>query len=120
MKTAPTQPIVLTVNDDQRVLELLNVLLEHEGYKVVSAESALRALALLETVEPDVVISDVVMPEIDGLEFCRRLKQDARTAYLPVMLVSALRKTEGDSLHGLVAGADDYLEIPFRRQELLV
>jgi PAS domain S-box-containing protein len=120
MKTAPTSPLILTVNDDQRVLELLNVLLEHEGYRVISAESAARALELISTIEPDIVISDVVMPEMDGLEFCRRLKQDARTAYLPVMLVSALRKTEGDSLHGLVAGADDYLEIPFRRQELLV
>jgi PAS domain S-box-containing protein len=120
MNTAPTQPIILTVNDDQRVLELLNVLLEHEGYRVISAESAARALEMVKTLEPDIVISDVVMPEVDGLELCRRLKQDARTAYLPVMLVSALRKTEGDSLHGLVAGADDYLEIPFRRQELLV
>ncbi|MBD0325043.1 MAG: PAS domain S-box protein, partial [Pyrinomonadaceae bacterium] len=120
MNTAPIQPVILTVNDDQRVLELLNVLLEHEGYRVVSAESAARALEMVKTIEPDIVISDVVMPEMDGLELCRRLKQDARTAYLPVMLVSALRKTEGDSLHGLVAGADDYLEIPFRRQELLV
>ncbi len=120
MKAAPTHPIVLTVNDDQRVLELLNVLLEHEGYRVISAPSAARALELVFNIEPDIVISDVVMPEMDGLQFCRRLKQDPRTAYLPVMLVSALRKTEGDSLHGLVAGADDYLEIPFRRQELLV
>ncbi|HEX8492393.1 MAG TPA: PAS domain S-box protein [Pyrinomonadaceae bacterium] len=120
MKAAPTHPIVLTVNDDQRVLELLNVLLEHEGYRIISAASAARALEMVETIEPDIVISDVVMPEMDGLEFCRRLKQNPRTAYLPVMLVSALRKTEGDSLHGLVAGADDYLEIPFRRQELLV
>jgi PAS domain S-box-containing protein len=120
MKTAPSHPLVLTVNDDRRVLELLNVLLEHEGYRVISAESAARALELVLTIEPEIIISDVVMPEMDGLEFCRRLKQDPRTAYVPVMLVSALRKTEGDSLHGLVAGADDYLEIPFRRQELLV
>lgn len=120
MKTAPIRPIVLTVNDDQRVLELLKVLLEREGYRVFSAESAARALELILNLEPDIVISDVVMPEMDGLEFCRRLKREQRTAYLPVMLVSALRKTGGDSLHGLVAGADDYLEIPFRRQELLV
>lgn len=120
MKPAPTHPLVLIVNDDPRVLELLNVLLEHEGYRVVSAESAARALEIVHKIEPDIVISDVVMPEMDGMELCRRLKQDARTAYLPVMLVSALRKSEKDSVHGLVAGADDYLEIPFRRQELLV
>lgn len=120
MKSAPTHPLVLIVNDDPRVLELLNVLLEHEGYRVVSAESAARALEIVHKIEPDIVISDVVMPEMDGMELCRRLKQDARTAYLPVMLVSALRKSEKDSVHGLVAGADDYLEIPFRRQELLV
>lgn len=120
MNTAPTSPTVLTVNDEPSVLELLTVFLEREGYKVVAVESGSRALELAATIEPDIIISDVVMPLMDGFELCQRLKQDPRTAFVPVLLMSAVRTGEADSLKGLVAGADDYLEIPFRRQELLV
>src|ERR1044072_2042542 len=116
----PYSPTILVVNDTVEVLELLTLLLSHEGYRVVSAADGRRALELARQSEPDIVISDVVMPEMDGLEFCRRLKEDARTRDVPVLLVSAVRTGEEDSLTGLVAGADDYLEIPFRRQELLV
>src|SRR5207253_7096946 len=107
-------PTVLVVNDTAEVLELLTLLLTHEGYRVVSANNGRNALEMAVSSEPDIIISDVVMPEMDGLEFCRRLKLDARTRDVPVLLVSALRTGEEDSLTGLVAGADDYLEIPFR------
>ncbi|HEV2912090.1 MAG TPA: PAS domain S-box protein [Pyrinomonadaceae bacterium] len=120
MNTALKRPVVLTVNDEPNVLELLTVFLEREDYKVITAESGSRALELALIVEPDIIISDVVMPLMDGFELCQRLKRDARTASVPVLLMSALRTEEKDSLDGLVAGADDYLQIPFRRQELLV
>src|SRR5215210_1484210 len=120
MNTAPTNPTVLVVNDEPNVLELLTVLLEREGYRVSAAESGTRALELAFDIEPDIIISDVVMPLMDGFELCQRLKEDARTAFVPVLLMSAVRTGAADSLNGLVAGADDYLEIPFRRQELLV
>jgi PAS domain S-box-containing protein len=114
------RPTVLTVNDDPRVLELLTVLLERDGYKVVTAENGPRALELALALEPDIVISDIVMPEMDGFELCRRLKQDPRTAFVPVLLASALRTGKRNNLIALTAGADDFLEMPFRRQELLV
>lgn len=120
MKPDQTRPVVLAVNDEPKVLELLTVLLEHDGYRVVTASSGRRALELARSLEPDVVVSDVVMPEMDGLEFCRRLKQDPRTADVPVLLASAVRTGKRNSLTALTAGADDYLEMPFRRQELLV
>src|SRR5918912_1842880 len=120
MKSDQMSPIVLAVNDEPKVLELLTVLLEHEGYKVLTAGNGQRALELAVTMEPDIVVSDVVMPEMDGLEFCRRLKQDPRTSTVPVLLASAVRTGKRNSLHALTAGADDYLEMPFRRQELLV
>jgi PAS domain S-box-containing protein len=120
MKPDQTCPVVLAVNDEPKVLELLTVLLEHDGYKVVTASSGQRALELAFSIDPDVVVSDVVMPEMDGLEFCRRLKQDPRTAGVPVLLASAVRIGRRSSLSALTAGADDYLEMPFRRQELLV
>ncbi|MBD0371587.1 MAG: PAS domain S-box protein [Pyrinomonadaceae bacterium] len=116
----PHSPTILVVNDTVEVLELLTLLLSHEGYRVVSATDGPSALLLAQQSEPDIIISDVVMPDMDGLEFCRRLKEDARTRDVPVLLVSAVRTGEEDSLTGLVAGADDYLGIPFRRQELLV
>jgi PAS domain S-box-containing protein len=120
MKPDQIRPLVLVVNDEPQVLELLTVLLEHEGYRVVTASDGLRALELARSLEPDIVVSDVVMPEMDGLEFCRRLKQDPRTADVPVLLASAVRTGKRNSLSALTAGADDYLEMPFRRQELLV
>ncbi|HEX8846317.1 MAG TPA: PAS domain S-box protein [Pyrinomonadaceae bacterium] len=120
IKTEQTRPTVLAVNDEPKVLELLTVILEREGYKVVTADSGRRALELARTLEPDIVISDVVMPEMDGLEFCRRLKQDPQTAHVPVLLASAVQIGKRSSLNALTAGADDYLELPFRRQELLV
>jgi PAS domain S-box-containing protein len=120
MKTEQMRPTVLAVNDEPKVLELLTVILEKEGYKVVCTDNGLRALELATSLDPDIVISDVVMPEMDGLDLCRRLKQDSRTAFVPVLLASAVRTGKRSSLNALTAGADDFLEMPFRRQELLV
>src|SRR2546430_2808242 len=79
-----------------------------------------RALEIASAVRLDIVISDVVMPGMNGMELCRRLKRDSRTAPIPVLLISAIRKEDAALLEGFAAGADDYLEIPFRHEELLV
>lgn len=111
---------VLVVNDDQRVLDVLVELLEREGYKVVSASDGIGAVDLAQSSEPNIIISDVVMPVVSGIELCRRLKRDARTANVPVLLMSGIRVSDEDSFEGLSAGADDYLDVPFRDEELLV
>lgn len=111
---------VLIADDDQKVCGLVTELLEQEGYEVISAPDGGRALALLDSFEPDLVISDVVMPVIDGIELCRQIKNGSQTATLPVLLISGLRNAAEDNMEGLVAGADDYLDIPFRHEELLV
>src|ERR1700730_5666468 len=111
---------VLIVNDDQKALDLFVDLLEPEGYKVFAAQSAWRALEITSAVRTDIIICDVVMPEMNGMELCRRLKKDPLTSNTPVLLVSAVRKEEAALLEGFAAGADDYLEIPFRHEELLV
>jgi PAS domain S-box-containing protein len=111
---------VLIVNDDEVALDLLKDLLEPEGYKVFAALSAHKALEITSTVKTDIIICDVVMPEMNGMELCRRLKKDPRTSSTPVLLVSAIRKEEAALLEGFAAGADDYLQIPFRHEELLV
>ena len=111
---------VLVVDDDQKVLELLVELLDEEGYAVTAAKDGGRALELALSCDPDLVISDVVMPVLNGIELCRRLKLDVRTANIPVLLLSGIRRFEDDCLEGLTAGAADYLDVPFRHEELLV
>src|SRR2546422_10851584 len=108
---------VLIVDDDQKIRMLLTELIEGEGYEVACACDGASGLEIVSSFEPDVVISDVVMPILDGIQFCRRIKQEQKTADIPVLLISGLRNTAEDSIEGLTAGADDYLEIPFRNGE---
>ncbi len=119
-KITPEKSRVLIVDDDPKVLDLLGELLELEGYEVSLAANGSEALELVKTVGPDVVISDVVMPVIDGFELCRRIKRDEPSAPIPVLLLSGTRYSPADSMEGLIAGADDYLVLPFRNEELLV
>ena len=111
---------ILIVDDDRKILDLLLDLLALEGYQVATAGDGSEAIDLARSFNPDIVISDVVMPNVSGLELCRRLKEDARTAYVPVLLISGLATSDDANIEGLHAGADDYLELPFRNEELLV
>ena len=111
---------VLIVDDDRKILDLLVELLQLEGYDVATATDGSEALDLALSFDPDVVLSDVVMPEVGGLELCRRLKDNPRTAYTPVMLISGRSPSDDAGIEGLHAGADDYLDLPFRNEELLV
>src|SRR6185295_13414191 len=121
MKTLADNPAtVLIVNDDQMQLDLLRDLLEPEGHKIFVAQDGQRALDMTRALQVEIVISDVVMPEMDGLELCRRLKKNPHTVTIPVLLASGIRKEEAALLEGFEAGADDYLEIPFRHEQLLV
>src|SRR5882724_1922996 len=120
LKVSSEKCRVLIVDDDQRVRALLTELIENEGYEVVSAADGGSGLELVNSFEPDVVISDVVMPVLDGIELCRKIKQELGTADIPVLLISGLRTSAEDSIEGLTAGADDYLDVPFRNEELLV
>ena len=113
-------PTVLVVNDDRIALDLFKDLLEPEGYKVFEALTPHRALEITAAIRTDIIICDVVMPEMNGIELCRRLKKDPLTTHTPVLLVSAVLKEEAAILEGFAAGADDYIEIPFRHEELLV
>jgi PAS domain S-box-containing protein len=111
---------ILIVDDDAKVLDLLIELLGNEGYEIASATDGSEAFELALYFEPDTVISDVVMPTVDGLELCRRLKAHDKTSTVPVLLISGNQKSPNDDIKGLHAGADDYLSIPFRNEELMV
>src|SRR6185503_665755 len=97
---------VLMVDDDQKVRDLLVDLLEIEGYEVTTATDGAQAIELAQSFDPDVVVSDVVMPVMGGLELCRRFKEDPRTAYVPVLLISGLITSDDAGIEGLNAGAD--------------
>src|ERR1041384_4878067 len=111
---------ILIVDDDRKILDLLLDLLALEVYECATAAAGSEAIDLALSFDPDIVVSDVVMPNVSGLELCRRLKEDPHTAYVPVLLISGLATSDDANIEGLHAGADDYLDLPFRNEELLV
>ncbi len=110
---------VLIVNDDPDQLRLMGSLLSKAGYSIVTAFDGLDGLTLARRERPDVVISDVSMPRMDGLEFCREMRADTELKTVPILLVTALQKDTESAVAGLRAGADDYLEIPFDSARLV-
>lgn len=119
MKLTPDNPTILAVNNNQETLELFKALFADEGYRIVTANCGQSALDMVTSVEPDIVISDLVLGDMGGLEFCQHLRKLSCTSDVPVLLVSA--KSESDErLATILAYADDYLELPFRRGELFV
>lgn len=109
---------VLVVDDDDMILAIVRTALQREGISVTTASDGAEALELLAGELPALVISDVNMPEVDGLELLRRLRAEPRTRSIPVLLLTT-RSEVGDVVEGLALGADDYLTKPFAVPELL-
>ncbi len=109
---------ILVVDDTLKNVKLLADLLAVKGYSVVTAESGREALAQLEAERPDLVLLDVVMPEMSGYEVCRKIRENAATRILPVVMVTALDPAE-ERIKGIEAGADDFLAKPINQAELL-
>ena len=110
---------ILIVNDEPDQLTLMTSLLRKAGYSVLTAEDGVEGLSLARREQPDLVISDVSMPRMDGLEFCREIRSDNELKTVPILLVSARQKDTESAVAGLKAGADDYLEIPFDSPRLI-
>ncbi|MFP4144930.1 MAG: response regulator transcription factor [Phycisphaeraceae bacterium] len=111
-------PTILIVEDEQDLLELLSYNLSREGYEVATATSGEAGLKLARSTPPDLVLLDLMLPGIDGLEVCRTLKSRDRTAESAVIMLTA-RGEEADIVRGLEMGADDYLTKPFSPRVLL-
>ncbi|HEX9142845.1 MAG TPA: response regulator [Candidatus Binatia bacterium] len=109
---------ILVVDDTPKNVKLLADLLTVKGYRVVTAASGREALARLESDEPDLVLLDVVMPEMSGYEVCRKIRENPATEMLPVVMVTALDPAE-ERIKGIEAGADDFLTKPINQAELL-
>jgi DNA-binding response OmpR family regulator len=106
---------VLVVEDDAAIADVLRRALRQEGHEVRSAEDGVEALELAESFMPDLVILDLGLPKLDGVEVCRRLRAESDA---PILILTARTDTD-DRVEGLDSGADDYLVKPFERKELL-
>jgi adenylate cyclase len=113
-----TPPRILAVDDVPANLDILRVRLESQGYEVVTAVDGEDALARVAETEPDLILLDIMMPKLDGIEVAKRLKQDASRRFIPIILVTAKADTK-DVVVGLEAGGDDYLTKPFEHAALM-
>lgn len=112
------KPTILCADDEQLNLSLLENILTANGYNVLLATSGAKALDLVESQGPDLVLLDVIMPEMDGFEVCHRIKNSSRNRQLPVIMVTGLSDRES-RIKGIEAGADDFISKPFDNGELL-
>lgn len=110
----PDQPVVLVIDDEESIQKLLAAALERDGYRVVGALDAASGLLAVERDRPDLVLLDVMLPDLSGREVCRRIRAGSS---VPIIMVSAL-DDEVDKVVGLELGADDYITKPFGMREL--
>ena len=106
---------ILIVDDDRKTAELIRLYLERDGYQALLAHDGRQALELARQKRPDLIVLDLMLPIVDGLDVCRILRAESRT---PIIMLTA-RTTEDDKLLGLDLGADDYVTKPFSPRELL-
>ncbi len=112
------QPTVLLVEDEPAQREVLAYNLEAEGFRVTSADNGEDALLLVDEENPDIIVLDWMMPNLSGIEVCRRLKMRPETRSVPIIMLSA-RSEEVDRVRGLETGADDYVVKPYSIVELM-
>ncbi len=109
---------ILVIDDEKDLIELVRYNLQKEGFDVIGAPDGKAGLEVAREHRPDLILLDLMMPGLDGLEVCRRLRADGRTAGIPVILLTA-KATEADRVVGLEMGADDYVTKPFSPRELV-
>jgi DNA-binding NarL/FixJ family response regulator len=109
---------LLLIDDDPNLILLVKDYLEFRGYEVVTAENGREALEVLEKTIPDMIICDVMMPEMDGYALVRNVREDPRTSWVPVLFLSAKGQSQ-DRVKGLNTGADVYMVKPFEPEELV-
>lgn len=106
---------ILVVDDDEDIREIITMYLENEGYKVVLAKDGNQGLKYALSVSPDLIMLDIMLPGLDGIEVCQELRKEIST---PIIFLSC-KSTPGDKSKGLIAGGDDYMSKPFDTEELI-
>jgi len=113
------QYVILVIDDEEHILRMLEINVRNKGYSCLTALSGEEGLELAFEHLPDLILLDVMLPGISGVEVCRKLKENSRTMQIPVVMLSA--KSEGkDKIEGLLGGADDYITKPFSLEELFL
>ena len=112
------QPLILIVDDVPVNLQILGKILETKSYEIAIAVNGQQALDLIDDIHPDLILLDVMMPDIDGFEVCRRLKKSEPTNKIPIIFLTAKNETD-DIVKGFELGAADYVTKPFNASELL-
>jgi two-component system phosphate regulon response regulator PhoB len=113
------KPKILIVDDEADALEVLGFKLREAGFTPLFAKDGARALAAVRSDQPDLIVLDLMLPEVDGLEVCKILRRDPATARIPILMLTA-RAAEMDRVVGLELGADDYVTKPFSPRELVL
>lgn len=108
---------ILVVDDSAPILELSTTMLKLLGYEPIGASSGMAALKLLTQQTPDLILLDVMLPDMDGFKICRHIKENPATTSVPVFMVSA-KKTSEDAERGKKSGADEYVTKPFKSMEM--
>ncbi len=106
---------ILVVDDDHKIVDLVVLYLKRDGYRVLTAYDGRTALEIVRQSRPDLIVLDLLLPELDGLDVCRLVRAESR---VPIIMLTA-RSTDEDKLRGLDLGADDYLTKPFNPRELM-
>ena len=109
---------VLVIDDEKDLIELVTYNLGKEGYDVIAADDGQSGLDVARKHRPDLVVLDLMMPGLDGLQVCQRLRSDSRTGGVPIIMLTA-KATEADRVVGLEFGADDYITKPFSPREVV-
>ena len=109
---------ILIVEDEKDIVKMLEYNLGKEGFKILSARDGETALELVGKEHPDLILLDLMLPGIDGLEVCKALKEEKRTTLIPIIMLTA-KSQESDKVLGLELGADDYMTKPFSPRELI-
>jgi len=112
------KPTILVVDDEPDIVELITYNLQGEGYCVLTASDGAEALEITKAQLPDLVVLDVMMPELSGIEVAKRLRAQSETSTIPIIMLTA-KSAEADELEGLGVGADDYVTKPFSMQILM-
>jgi two-component system response regulator MprA len=111
-------PLLLVIDDEHAIVDFIRLGMRYEGFRVVDAADGQSGLDLAQRLRPDVLVLDIMLPGIDGLQVCRRLRANPLTANLPILMLTAKDEVQ-DRVTGLEIGADDYLTKPFSFEELL-
>lgn len=109
---------ILVVEDDASILDIISYILEEAGYRVLQAANGAAGLSVLQMLKPDLIMSDIMMPGMDGLTFCAQVQNDADLAHIPFIFLTA-KDDKDDIRQGMKLGADDYLTKPFEPEDLL-